>query len=298
MNDPLVSVVIPTYNRKEMLIRLIKSIKKSTYKNLEIIVVDDASTDGTYEEIKRKFPDVKIVRNEKNLMVSASRNIGIKFSKGDYIFLIDSDNIVDKDTIKILVETFKIYNNVGIVGPIMYYYYKPDIIWCAGVFRNMITGYTIIIGKDKKDVGQFKKILYSNDFPNAFMVKKNILKKSILFDDKNFPIHYEEADFCKKIKELGYKILMNPKAKVWHDIQNKYHFDKKRAFFLSRNRIIFIKKYGKIYEYIIFFLIFMNILNLFYIFVNFTSKRRLIEKIEFFKLYLEGIKEGIFWRSK
>ncbi|MBU5689296.1 MAG: glycosyltransferase family 2 protein, partial [Candidatus Aenigmarchaeota archaeon] len=125
MNDPLVSVVIPTYNRKEMLIRLIKSIKKSTYKNLEIIVVDDASTDGTYEEIKRKFPDVKIVRNEKNLLLAASRNIGIKNSKGKYIFLIDDDNVVDKNCIYELVKSMENDKNIGIVGPIMYYYSDP-----------------------------------------------------------------------------------------------------------------------------------------------------------------------------
>ena len=93
MSQPLVSVVIPTHNRKEKLARLIKSILESDYPKdkLEIIVVDDASTDNTFEYIKKKYPQAKIIRNEEEKLLAESRNIGIKASKGKYIFLIDDD---------------------------------------------------------------------------------------------------------------------------------------------------------------------------------------------------------------
>ena len=87
--NPLVSIVIPTHNRKKHVERLINSILENTYKNIEIIVIDDDSTDGTYEYLKEKFgnlPNFKIVRNNKNLLVSGSRNKGIGLSKGELIF--------------------------------------------------------------------------------------------------------------------------------------------------------------------------------------------------------------------
>jgi len=86
---PLVSIVIPTHDRKEKLIRLINSILESDYPKdkLEIIIVDDASTDGTYEEITKIFPQVKVVRNGRKRLVAASRNIGFQKSKGEFVFL-------------------------------------------------------------------------------------------------------------------------------------------------------------------------------------------------------------------
>jgi len=71
-NEPLVSVVIPTYNRREKLKRLLDSVVKGYYKNIEIIVVDDASIDGTYEEVKERYSSVKVFRNKRELLLACS----------------------------------------------------------------------------------------------------------------------------------------------------------------------------------------------------------------------------------
>lgn len=94
---PLVSVVIPTYNRKHMLARCIDSVLAQTYRNLEIVIVDDCSTDGTMEFVESKYgavEDVNIVyvRNDENRGAGASRNIGVSYANGDYIAFHDSDD--------------------------------------------------------------------------------------------------------------------------------------------------------------------------------------------------------------
>jgi glycosyltransferase involved in cell wall biosynthesis len=91
--NSLVSVIIPTYNRANLVQRAIKSVLNQTYKNIEIIVVDDGSEDNT-EEVVRAFNDerIKYIRNKENKGVAASRNIGLKFSKGEYITFLDSDD--------------------------------------------------------------------------------------------------------------------------------------------------------------------------------------------------------------
>jgi len=302
---PLISIVIPTHNRKEKLTRLINSILQSNYPQdkLELIVVDDASTDGTYEEIRAKFPVVKIIRNQKETLLAASRNIGIKNANGKYIFLIDDDNVIDKNCIKELVKTLVSDPRIGIVGPIMYYYEQPDVIWCAGIKRNMTTSFFSVIGKDMIDKGQFAgKLIESDDFPNAFMIKREVLEKVGLFDENAFPIHYDEADLGERVRRAGYKIVCNPKAKVWHDIPlldkekatQHYVSSSLRAYYTARNRIIFHKKYSKKLQFLIYIIVFNWIITLYYlqiIILNPLKTPR--DRLKITKAYIRGIIDGI-----
>jgi len=312
MNDlPFVSVVIPTYNRKGKLIRLIESILQSNYprEKLEIIVVDDASTDGTYEEVRKKFPEVKIIRNEKELFLAGSRNVGIRNSKGESIFLIDDDNIIDKNCILELVRTFGSSQKIGVVAPIMYYLKAPNRIWCSGIERSMITSLTKIIGRDKMDNGQYKNLIESKDFPNAFMVKREVIKKVGLFDEKTFPIHYDEADFGERVRRAGYKVVCNPKAKIWHGISLPEEVEDKarlfhchnelRAFYCGKNRIIFHRKYSKWWQFLIFILIFNWLFTLYYLRVILLgSKKPFKGRLKIAKAYLRGVWEGIKHNEK
>ena len=305
MNDkPLVSVVIPTHNRKEKLIRLINSILQSDYPKdkTEIIVADDVSTDGTYKEVREDFPEVRIIRNEVELLLAGSRNVGLKNAKGDYIFLIDDDNIVAPNTITVLIKTVTSNTNppIGIVAPIMYYLKQPDRVWCAGIKRGMITSLTKYIGRDEIDKGQFKKLMESEDFPNSFLIKKEVIKTTGLFDEKTFPIHYDEADFGERVRKAGYKVVCDPKAKVWHDIPSpksknfnrKFHLtNDMRAYYAGRNRILFHKKYNSFIQSLVFFPIFMPLITLYYLYGILMSNSK--DKLKIAKAYLRGTYEGM-----
>ena len=307
---PLVSVVIPTHNRKEKLVRLVNSILESNYPKdrLEIIVVDDASTDGTYEEIRMRFQGVKILRNEKELFLSGSRNVGIENAKGEYIFLIDDDNVVDRNCILELVKTMMNYSSVGIVGPIMYYYQQPSRVWCAGIKRGMVTSLTTFIGRDEIDKGQFSELIESEDFPNAFMIKKEVIERIGLFDEENFVIHYDEADFGRRVKKAGYRIVCNPRAKVWHDVplpeqlKDKTRFfhvhDSTRAYYAARNRIIFHKKHSKWWQFLFFVLTFNWLFTMYYLKVILLECRKpFSERLKITRAYLRGFLQGLKWKG-
>jgi len=304
--QPLVSVVIPTHNRREKLIKLIDSILCGDYPTdrLEIIVVDDASTDGTYEEIKRRFPEVKVIRNSRELLLAGSRNIGIRNSNGEYIFLIDDDNIVNKNIVKLLVDFMERYPNVGVVTPLMLYHREPDRVWCAGVKRSYITSKTIFLYRDKKACEVKEKVIESGDLPNAFMVRREVFEKVNLFDDKKFPIHYDEADFCARVRKAGYKVVCYTKAKVWHDIplpeevKDKARFfhchNELRAYYCGRNRILFHKKHSKKWQYLIFILIFNWLFMMYYLkVILLNSNKPFRERLKIAKAYVKGAWEGI-----
>lgn len=291
---PLVSVIIPSHNRKQKLIRLIKSIMDSDYPKdrLEIVVVDDASTDRTYEKIAELFPKIRIIRNERKRLVAASRNIGFRNSNGDFIFFIDDDNIVDKHCISEIIQVMLMSKDVGIAAPIMYYLKDPKMIWCAGVKRSMITSKTTYIGNGQVDRGQINKLFESDDFPNAFMVRREIMEnEGVLFDEVIFPLMYEESDFCYRIRRKGWKVVLVPYARVYHDIpfgEIVTHYTKLKAYYVARNRILFHRKYSKKYEFILFILFFHPFINLFYA-ISFLQRRMFEE----FRYYLRGIYDGI-----
>jgi len=283
------------------LARLVRSILKSDYPKdkLEIIIVDDASTDGTYEYIKRLFPQVKVIRNSKEMLVSESRNIGIRASKGKYVFLIDDDNIVDKNTIKELVEFMEAHPEVGVAGPIMYFLGDPTRIWCAGIKRNYWITITKLIGFNTRDNGQYKEPYESEDFPNAFIVRREVFEKVGLFNSRLFPIHYEEGDFCQRVKKAKYKIMVIPVAKVWHDISlperskaSGFHIKSPlRAYYAVRSRILFHALWSKnVVQRLVAFLASLAIIAYY---VVITLKSTIAYKHEILRSMFKGIIDGL-----
>ncbi|MBP5545649.1 MAG: glycosyltransferase family 2 protein [Kiritimatiellae bacterium] len=103
-----ISVIIPTFNRAEMLCRCVQSVLDTKWPTLEIIIVDDCSPDDTGEKIKAQFgPDVRYIRNKKNSFQAISRNNGAKIATGDFLFFLDDDNIADKDIFRELMRAFE-----------------------------------------------------------------------------------------------------------------------------------------------------------------------------------------------
>lgn len=270
ISNPLVSIVIPTHNRKEMTKRLLKSIFNSTYKNIETIVIDDASIDGTNEFLKKYFfknKNFKIITNKKNLFTAGSRNVGLKNSKGKLIFFIDDDNVLDKNAISYLVNAFKFDEKLGLVGPVNYNFNnKNKILWFL-TKRNMFT--TKTYQPRKINFVKNKKIWDTADIPNAFMARGDLIRKKRIKFNEMFGIMYEESDFAYRLRNLGYKIQVIRNAKIYHDIEISgktrrskdymFHFmtDKRRPYVFARNRLIFHYLYSSRLEYI-FILLFWN----------------------------------------
>src|SRR3990170_4629146 len=115
MKNPLVSVVILTWNRKDDLLETVAELKESTYAPIEIIVVDNGSNDGTQEEINEKFSEVNFIRLEKNVGI-AGYNIGMKKARGEYVVLLDSDSFPDRKAIERMVAVFESDSQIGAVA--------------------------------------------------------------------------------------------------------------------------------------------------------------------------------------
>jgi len=299
---PLVSVVIPTHNRKDKLIRLIYSVLQSNYpKNkLEIIVVDDASTDGTCAAILTRFQELisketlKIVSQKKNIFLAKARNIGMSFAKGKYIFFVDDDNILDKDCVLHLVDVMESDSRIGVAGPLMFYYSCPNKIWCAGGKLNFILRpYHLFKGKDIRRIKLSSIIDDIDYFPNAYMVRENICA-FVQHDDKNFPHNWEEQDFCIKIKRMGYKIVTVTNAKIWHDIDYDGYITRLgpfKTYDQAKSRIVFLRKYGNLFQKISFWAAVFPASTFYYLYKILTVPSD--SKLEIIRSYIKGTIEGI-----
>jgi len=308
-NKPLVSIVIPTHNRKEKTIRLLNSIQKSKYPKdkLEVIVVDDASTDGTSEEVKRAFPLVSPVRNNKEQLLAQSRNIGILNCSGDLIFLIDDDNVVAENTVNELVNAMRKVTALGVAGPMMYYFGAPSRVWCGRVKRNRITSLTSFPERDLQHV-KIDRIIESDEFPNAFMVRRKVLEKVGLFDEVVFPIHNDEGDFCNRVRRAGFKIGLVPTARVWHDTPlptkklsgtRRFHVHTtERAFYVARNRVLFHRRYSQPSEFMTFLAVFLPLISAIYLKVILSdSSLAFRRRVSLAKRYMLGIIEGLKYQT-
>ncbi|HVZ66636.1 MAG TPA: glycosyltransferase family 2 protein [Patescibacteria group bacterium] len=303
--QPLVSIVIPTYNRKEMAAGLIKSILKSTYKNLELIVVDDASTDGTSQYLSKKFGKNKkiiIRRNKTNMFAAGSKNEGQKMAHGKYIAFIDDDNVVDKLMIEKLISLLDSDPSIGEVGPVNYVMGKKNKVLLTRSTRNMWTTKTNHIRSLEKFRSQ--KFWETDDIPNAFIVRADILKQNKISFRPYFGIMYEESDFAYRIRLAGYKIMIVKDAKIYHGIEIAdkdyvYHYlsDPRRSFVFARNRIVFHSLYSTFVQNIFIFSFWIWFFCAVYVYkfitysglTNFSFKNKIITSLK----YLNGTISGI-----
>jgi len=197
MNNVLISVVIVVWNRKEEVIKAIGSVLSQEYKNIEIIIVDNHSTDGTYEELIDKynnFSNVKIIRTHRNLGCPPARNIGLANASGEIIFSLDDDAEMKKDCLIKVIDTFQKFPNAAVVA-------------CRIIEENL---------KRK----QPEKIMKTNLFAGGgFAIRKEILEKIGYFPD--YFRQGEETYLALKILDNNWDIIYNPECVVYHHISPK-----------------------------------------------------------------------------
>jgi GT2 family glycosyltransferase len=235
---PLLSVIVPTRNRTEKLSRCLDSVYGSDYPRIEVVVVDDASTEPVEWALAGKFPEAKFIRNPTRRLLSCSRNAGAAASHGEYLFFLDDDNVLDAEAIEGLLRCFEAGEKVAVSAPVIYYLAEPHKVWTSYIVKSRLPGF-YILHTDVPDgvAGTFS-------FHNSFVVRRSVFEEVRGFDCANLPIRFSEVDFAHKIRTRGYTAVVNPAAKVWHDLGwSLVHIDSARAYYTERNRIIVLKRY-------------------------------------------------------
>ena len=232
--NPLVSVIVLNYNAGELLLNCIESIKKSAYKNLEIIVVDNISTDKSQEVCKEKYPDIKLIQNNENFGYCEGNNIGIRVAKGDYITILNPDTIVESNWIEELISAYNKFGE-GLYQPKHLSLNEKTVYMSAGNMLN-IFGFGYAREKGKKDQNQFNKIEEINYASGTCLfTSSNVLKKVGLFDPFIF-LYHDDLDLGWRASQLGIKSYYVPTSIIYHAESYSLKWNAEKFYWLERNR--------------------------------------------------------------
>ena len=256
---PLISIITLNYNQVGVTCEFLESTKKLNYQNFEIIVVDNASKeDPTPKILNGNYPKVKVLRSETNLGFTGGNNLGIRASKGSYIFIVNNDTEVTPDLLDKLLEPFAFDESVGVVSPKIKFFDDQSLVQYAGFTQmNMLTCQNAAVGNKQVDHGQFDFMATTYGAHGAAMlVKREVIEKVGMFAEKFF-LYYEEIDWSTRIIRGGYKIIYQGYATIYH--KESISIGKNNAmkvYYLTRNRIYYMRRNARKAQLVAFFAFF------------------------------------------
>lgn len=252
------SIVIVNYNGKGILCNCIESIyKSSSTVNFEIILVDNASSDGSVETIKKEFPEVQVLVNQENKGFSFANNRGIEIAKGDYILLLNNDTLILPGQLDIMLKFMQEHQDVGAVGPKLL---NPD-----GSFQMSFWSFPNLFTEFNRriiNLFAFANYRFFKDLLEDLYIKEKeidwvsgaclMVRRKTIEDvgilDENFFMYFEDVDWCYRIRRKGWKIYFLPIARIVHLLGKSMEKEKqKNKQNYRQSRVYFYRKYKKFY---------------------------------------------------
>lgn len=239
-----VGVIILNYKVKELVFKCVESVKKSTFKDILIIIVDNNSQDGLGKELEDRN-DLIFIQNPINSGYAGGNNIGIRKALElgyDYIFILNPDTTVDPKAVEFLIEGLEKYSAAAANPKI--YFGDSETLWFAGKIFDLENVLGTHRGVDETDRGQYDRDEEIEDATGAaLMVKKEVFEQIGLFDERYF-LYYEDTDFAYRARKKGFKIMYLPKAKVCHEnAQSTGLGSPLQDYYITRNRMLFASKF-------------------------------------------------------
>jgi len=237
-----ISIVIATFNTKDLTRACIHSIissypKEFREKKFEIILVDNASSDGTADEIKGEFGDINVLQNKTNVGFAAACNQGVKDAKGAYFLFLNSDTrTTKKSNLNDLIDKMRENTTIGIIGGALVS--EEGLVQKSyGSFYHLLELIKVLFtGKNKGRVLSIESFV--DWVSGGFMLTKKSLFQALNGFDEHFFMYLEDMEFCYRASQKGHKVLYAPWAKVFH----KEHGSSSRSFAI-----------GEIYKGILYF---------------------------------------------
>lgn len=228
-----VSIIIVNHNGKHLLKACLESLYKQSFKDIELIVVDNASEDGSVEYVQDSFPDVKLVSLPKNIGFAGANVEGFKYAKGDYILLLNNDIEVDKDCIRNLVHVIEAEYEVGIGATKMVVNGKEIIDSVGDGFSTTLRGF-------KRGEGRSSRLYNSEEYVFGACAGAAIYRRTMLEDigflDEDFFLIYEDTDLNLRAQLAGWRVKYVPSAIVYHKVRSTIgHMSDGAVYYALRN---------------------------------------------------------------
>jgi GT2 family glycosyltransferase len=299
MNNPLVVAVVLNWNSADETIECIHSLLNSSYKNLQIVIVDNFSADDSVNVIKKTFPTIKLICNSFNNGYAGGNNLGIKWAlnlNADYILILNNDVTVDFSMVSVLVESIEKNEKIGLISGKVFYKGNTNRIFsgagrfikwrCTGVNRGTNFGRFYSHNREGS-VNYISGVL--------FLARADVFKKVGLLDEKYF-MYFEDLEFSFRVSKK-YILYFNPDAISYHKSGGGTRWSNYSEIYLyyqTRNRLIVFEDKNIIYRiYVLFFTLFITIAKS--LAILFTSMSENSFKKKRIKALWRGLKDGLFY---
>ena len=220
-------------------IRSVRSLRESRGVVVDVVVIDNASSYSNYRILASNLDGVRVVRSPRNLGYAGGMNLALELFRGEsaeYVLLVTQDVVVAPTTVEELLKTMVDAPFVGIVGPVVYYLQHGHKVFSAG-------GY---IDVNRVEVGHYlyprAETPYEVDWVDGccMMIRQRAVDRVGGFDEEFF-MYYEENDLCQRIRRVGYRVVVSPNAKAWHEVPPAprsftYHY------YMARNAYLYWRK--------------------------------------------------------
>ncbi|HVV55750.1 MAG TPA: glycosyltransferase family 2 protein [Mucilaginibacter sp.] len=247
-NTPKVAVVILNWNGKKHLSQFLPSVLASIWPNLDVIVGDNGSTDGSVEFLQEQFPGVRIIQNDQNYGFTGGYNRVLEKVDADYFILLNSDVEVHPGWIAPVINLMESDALIAAAAPKIKWFTEKDRFEHAGAAGGFIDifGYTFCRGRIfyeiEADTGQYNQsseVFWASGA--AMFIKKKCWVEAGGFDDRFFA-HMEEIDLCWRLKNMGYKVMYCAESEVYHVGGGTLNTENPFKTFLNfRNNLLLIK---------------------------------------------------------
>ena len=311
MNQPKVSIITLNWNGLEDTIECLESLKKITYPNYEVIVVDNGSEGDDTQVLEERFGDyIHLIKNDKNYRVYVGLNIGMRYalnnSNSDYLLLLDNDTVVDTAFLTEMVKVAEADPAISIAGAKIYYYDEPDrlqfvwgklALWRGQVVMVPRTVAVWIRGKeiDRGQYDSIKEVEYTAFWCALF--RRKSLESTGLFDER-YLWGWGEVDYFIRAREVDCKIVYVPKARVWHKGRSANKIDEFLQYQNIRGIFRFMKQHATRWQYRSFLIYFFGVhfwLTTAYYLMRLRRPRMLLS---FYKGFYKGVRDGLFKSEK
>jgi GT2 family glycosyltransferase len=247
---PRVAVVVLNYNGKALAEKSLRSVMNSPYANKDIILVDNASTDGSVEYLRALFPSIFILECPVNLGLVGGRNCGFReaIRRGDdYILSLDNDAHIDAHLIEELVAVAASDPRIGVLGPKTFADDGSGKLQCTGGRINYTQNVTSERGAGESDRGQYDRIEDMDYFPCCgFMARREVFERLNCLDENFAGCGHDDTDFCTRAVRLGFRVVYVPRAVMWHlGSATIGGYSPRKKYSEAVNSVYFVRKYGK-----------------------------------------------------
>jgi len=241
MPSPLVISVVLNTNHREDTLACLASLEKNDYENHQVILLDNASSDGTVSAVQAGFPKVHILALKENLGYAGNNNVGIAAAirqGADWVFVLNEDTLLAPDCISQLVAVGESDAKYGIVGPLVYHHNEPNVIQTAGGmmdsnYRNWHSG------ENELDTGQYKEPRPVDWISGCGILVRRSVIQQVGGIDARFFYYVEEFEWCVRAKAAGWTIVNGPAAKLWHKgVQRNYQPKPAVTYYATRNLLL------------------------------------------------------------